>query len=412
MLMLASGHPARGVGAAGTLWGTGGAAGNPATGEVPGGGPFAALLHRGEALAARGRHAAALEAFQAARRAAPTTDDQGRAWFRIANEHARVGAFEAALDAYARQLALPGQPDPVVLGNSAELSMALGRLDDAIRLYHEALEIEERARDRRAHLTTLALGYLGLATALDRSDRVEASAEAVNRALSLDPGLGVLRLAQQGGGDVYVLPSEDVWVYLALARVAQGRADDAADAFRAYLDAVARTRGANAVTARYAARAREHLAALSADRTEVMPRPVAEARGMRVVREVTLSAEGPLPAPLIDAAWRLQPRLLDACLADVPLVEVAVPPRRPAESARAPFPRAPVEARLRLDVTFDGTGRVQAATVDTAVRLPAEAVPCITAALRERLRPPRPARQKPTRAHIEVVLAPVEPSGL
>jgi hypothetical protein len=111
---------------------------------------------------------------------------------------------------------------------------------------------------------------------------------------------------------------------------------------------------------------------------------------------------------LIDAAWRLEPRLLDACLAEVPL------PVAPAAGDGGPSasPRRGGELRLRLDVVFDGTGRVRSATVEPAAVVPAGVASCIETALTTRLRPPPPARKKVTRARIELVLAPAESSGV
>jgi tetratricopeptide (TPR) repeat protein len=356
---------------------------------------FVRMRQHAEALSAGGRPAEALLVFQAARRVAPTSDDEARLWFRIGVEYARLGKLALALDAYSRYLA-SAEADTTALGNSAELLMALGRLDEAIALYREALAIEERAVDRRAHLVGLASGYLGLGVALDRSGRDAASREAIGRALALDPGLGVLRLAEQGSGEQFLVPPEDASYYLALARVAQGRTADALTAFQSYLEATAKRRAGDSVPLQYLERARGHVAAL----TKRAAPPLADAapvtRGWRLVREATLSTDGPLVAPLIDAAWRLAPRLIDDCLSELPPT---------VESSAG-------ELRLRLEVMFDGTGRVQSATVAAAVALPATFTSCIQTALVARLRPPRPAHKKVTRARIELVLAPAEPSGV
>lgn len=352
---------------------------------------YEALRQQAESVSGRGQHAEAVRAFQRARRAAVTPEDEARAWFRIAGEHARRGALAAALDAYARQQAL-APVDPVALGNAAELLMALGQLDESVRAYREALAIEERASDRRRHVSGLALGYLGLGAALDRSDRAEAAREAIARGLSLDPGLGVLRLVEQGTGDLSVLPVEDVSYYLALARETQGRRSDAATAFRTYVDAASPRATKDAVAARYVERARAHLAALEDPPAPARPVLPSDSRGLRVVRTATVEAKGPVVAPLVDAAWRLDPRLLDACFADVPSAAVSNP--------------------LRLDVVLDANGRVKSTIVEGGATLPDGVVPCIATALENRLRVPRPTRKKPTQVRIEVVLAPAEPSGV
>src|SRR6185503_16987144 len=104
----------------------------------------------------------------------------------------------------------------------------------------------------------------------------------------------------------------------------EGRRSDAAAAFRAYLSGASRRGKGDAVVVRYVERALAHVAALEAPQaaTSLAASPTADARGLRVVRTATVEARGPLVAPLIDAAWRLQPGLLDACLADVPLVRL------------------------------------------------------------------------------------------
>ncbi len=350
---------------------------------------FEARRQLAELLSATGRHRDAARAFDEARRVAPTPVDESRIWFRLANERSRVGAYAEALDAYSRQLAI-GDADPAALGNCAELLMALGRLPEAIERYREALAIEEREHDRRGHLQSVALGYFGLAVALDRHGREAAAREAMGRALVLDAGLGVLRLAQQDDGDLFLLPAGDVFYYLGLAREAQGRTGDATAAFADYLRVPA---------ARYANRAREHMARLGQSRAS----PVA-ARGtkLRVVHEATLVADGPLVAPLIDAAWRLNRELLDDCLSDVVLLggssDVA-----PARSARA--------FRISLELTFDETGRVGAVKADPPAELGPAVGPCIENAVRTRFQVTRPARRKPTRARMELVLAPAGPSG-
>jgi tetratricopeptide (TPR) repeat protein len=376
---------------------------------------FEAHQQLGEVLAAAGRRAEAVQELLAARRVAPTASDEARIWFRIAGERTRLGAYDLALDAYARQLAL-GDVDPQALTNSAELEMALGRLEDAIVRYREAVAIEERDSDRRSHVQGLALGYFGLAVALDRDNRPAAAREAVGRALALDSGLAVLHLAEERGGDLFFVPPGDVAYYVGVAREAQGRADDAAAAFRDYL---------RVADPRYAGRARDHLARLASGgaggKGSVPPAaapPDAGRLRLRVVHEATVVADGPLVAPLIDAAWRLDPRLLDACLSDV-----AGNPAG-AGTAGAGTPR---EFKLTLDVDIDAGGRVSRASVQPSLDPPAGSAAmeqtstvapsrvalgsCIENAVRERFRVSRPARKRSTRARIELVLAPVASMG-
>lgn len=326
-------------------------------------------------------------------------------WFRLAGERTRVGDYDGALDAYERLLAA-GDAQPVTLVNSAELLMALGRLPEAIDRYREAVEIEGRAPDRREHLQGLALAYFGLSVSLDRAGRAGAARDAMAAAVALDPGLGILSLAAQAGSALSFVPPGDVFYYLGLARETQGRNDDAAAAFRDYLR-LAQGKGQEN-NARFA---RKHLAALNPGGLRAPPPPAVTGAGaatgsrlrLHVIHHATLVADGPLVAPLIDAAWRLDARLLDACLSDVALAEPqsldsAAPARR--------------EFRISLDLHIEDTGRVSAATAKVPAALGAVVASCIEDAVKTRLRVSRPAGRKPTHARMELVLAPAAPGGL
>jgi hypothetical protein len=350
-------------------------------------------------------------------RLAPVGDD---GWLRVARERTRAGAYEVALDAYRRRFAL-GEADPTLICNSAELLMALGRLDEAIEQYRESVTILESARDRdrREDSRAIALGYLGLAVALDRSGDPGAAREAIGRALAIDGATAVLDEAVQPDGDVFFVPPGDVFYYLGLVREAQGRGDEAAAAFRSYVDvSSAKAAGARAAggarAGRYVHAARDHLSRLvvgSGDHRVARAAPFArDAIGgfaLRVVHEATVEADGPLPAPLIDAAWRLNPRLLDRCLFDVDLalLPAAGDGREPGAPRREPL-------RLRLNVVLDADGSVSAVTAEPGVDLPPTFAVCVEDEVRARLHTSHPTRRKPTRARIDVMLAPVEATGL
>lgn len=296
--------------------------------------------------------------------------------------------------------------------------MARGELTAAIDRYREAVAIEERAPNRREHLQGMALGYFGLAVALDRQGAALASREAMGRALALDPGLTVLRVAGQldGGdaadGDVFFVPRGEVFYYLGLARETQGRAADASASFRDYL---------RVATGRYAAQAREHLARLmgqatpdtSQDRSPPdAPRRSAggvhpDGRGRpsgvgRVLHQATLRADGPLVAPLIDAAWRLYPRLLDACL-----LELAAPAASGAEPGSSPR-----QWKVSLEMRIEDSGRVGAVAAKAPPELGEELPRCIETAVLQQFRVSRPARKKPTLVRMELVLAPAPAGGV
>lgn len=394
-------------------------------------GDFQARRALAELLSATNRTREAVRQFEAAVAVAPTAADQARMWFRLGNERTRLGAYAESLDAYERQLAL-GDFEPAALANSAELLMAAGRTAEAINRYREAVAIEEREPNRREHLRGVALGYFGLGVALDRAGSAAASREAITRAVALDPGLAVVRLAGQPDSDVFFVPAGENYYYLALAREAQGRPDDAAVALRDYLRVA---RGP------YVGRAREHLARLMAQppggevngaadggrrggpdgRGGDSFRPGGGARGenpasqppgapWRVLHQATLRADGPLVAPLIDAAWRLHPRLLTACLA---AVEEAPAPSSSEPASAAPASAASSQVKISVELRIDDSGRVTAATARVPPPLAAATLaPCIETALVNEFRVSPPARRKPTLVRMELVLAPARPGGV
>jgi len=402
-------------------------------------GDFETRWRLADLLSATARPADAVRELEAAVRIAPTPLHQGRVWFRIARERTRLGLYDEALDAYERKLAL-GDVDAATLSKSAELLMVLGRLRDSTDRYREAIEVEERrepgdpASNGREGRAEVARAYLGLAVALDRDARPIASREAIGRALALDPGLAALGWADPRAGTSgdFVLPGDASYT-LGLAREGQGRATDAAAAFQDYL---------RVTTGTYARQARDHLARLAAssaapargdhprgapqgDRREPVATAGRDQPGvpstqagrplrLRVVHQATLSADGPLVAPLIDAAWRMEPRLvrlLDECLSSA-----MIPDETQSRSSNAGAAGAPRLARstLSLDLRIEETGRVSAVAV--SVRSPgvlgAGISPCIEAAVRGSLRVTRPALRKPTRARMELVLAPVATDGV
>ena len=373
------------------------------------GAPDDSVLRRAlaELLSVKKRSREAAHEFEMATRVAPTTTDEARAWFRLGNERTRLGAYDEALDAYERELAL-GDGDPAALANSAELLMEKGQTREAIHRYQEAVTIEEREANRREHLRSIALGYFGLAVALDRASLVIASREAIARALALDPGLAMLRSAGQPDSDVFFVPRGEVHYYLALSREAQGRVDDAAVAFRDYL---------RVATGPYLGRAREHLAQLMAEMGRVPPPQAPSPQqgsgntprvsnagdtGWRVLHQATVFTDGPLVAPLIDAAWRLYPRLLEPCLRDIP------PPGSSGSAADAPGR----QVKIVLEMRIEESGRVGAVTAKAPVELGEGTSDCIEAALLKEFRVSRPARRRATLVRTELILAPAPPGGV
>jgi tetratricopeptide (TPR) repeat protein len=131
-------------------------------------------------------------------------------------------------------------------GNSAEIFMAEGRLDEAIARYQLAVAYQD---GRTGTSSRLALPYFGLGVALDRAGQIEKAHRALARALELDP-----HLEQFQDSSVYFVPCGEHWYYEALAYLERGQPEQAAAAFRRFLE--------EQPGSRWGDRAREHLAAL------------------------------------------------------------------------------------------------------------------------------------------------------
>ncbi len=163
--------------------------------------------------------------------------------------YSHLQRFSDAVREYDRALRrLPGEPELVqlsrrhqeamILGNSAEALMAMGRLDEAIARYALAESID---RSDQAPLHAL-----GLAIAYDRDGQGQKSREAVARALAADPGL---RLFQSD--EVFFVPDADRHYYWGLIYEAVDNREDALRSFRKFLDEIP--------ASRYAGRARGHI---------------------------------------------------------------------------------------------------------------------------------------------------------
>lgn len=322
--------------------------------------------------------------------------DARAAWFAVAVARTNEGRYAEAAAAYGAAIAA-GAEAPAVYSNLGEVLMADGRLREAEGAYREAIAVAAtvpgagslRLDDPRARTQDLVLGYLGLAVALDRDGQARAAHETMRRALTLDSTMAVLAVAVLPDADLFFVPRGEVQYYLGLARAIAGRRDEAADAFREFLD--------EAPHSRWAGQARAHLAELEArDVTAPTPGGAAPsagsrpAAGPRVLAAGTVLATGGAAAPLIDSAWRGQAAILDACLDAAPELAAG---------------HAPV--RLAVEMTIDRRGRVTAA----AVKLPAGLVlresaatfvPCVERAVLTHLRFPAAARA--THARTELLL--------
>jgi tetratricopeptide (TPR) repeat protein len=346
---------------------------------------FRALALLAEVSARAGRPAAALAALERACPRAPRGGAAASCWFRLGVERSRQGRLVEALAAYERLIA-GGDADAATHTNAAELLMGAGRLGEAEERYREAIRLETvtpvAGRIETSH--ALMLATYGLAVTLDRAGQPDAGREMMARALALDPRHATLTAAEQPDADVFFVPDGDVYYYLGLAAEVAGDADEGAAAFQEFLRRQPR--------ASSAARARAHLDALSAvARAGASPRPTrAAAPALRVVAAGTVLADGPIPAPLVDAAWRGRADLLDACLAE-------------AVSTGALLPREGL--RLAFDLVIDARGVVTEAVLKSPSTIDAAFARCAEAALRAGLRVARPRRGATTRARLELLVA-------
>lgn len=313
-------------------------------------------------------------------------------WSHLGVVRSRQGHFAAGLAAYER-LIDAGDADATTRTNAAELLMADGRLAAAEERYREAIRLETAVstvgRIETSH--ALVLATYGLAVVLDREGQPEAAREMMARALLLDPRHATLTAAEQPDADVFFVPDGDVYYYLGLAAEVAGDADEGAAAFQEFLRR--RPRAASAP------RARAHLEGLAAlARLGGAAPPGARSAGpaLHVVAAGTVLADGPIPAPLVDAAWRGRPELLDACLA----------------AAVGAGTLAPREGfRLAFELAIDGRGVVTEASVKSPPSLDARFARCAEAALRDGLRVARPRRAAVTRVRLELLVALANPDA-
>jgi tetratricopeptide (TPR) repeat protein len=347
---------------------------------------FRALIALADVEARLARPADMLTALARACPNAPRGQVATSCWFRLGIERSRAARFPEALIAYERIIAL-GDPEASAYTNAAEILMALGRLPEAAARYREAIELDTPVTGRIESPYGLSLSTYGLAVALDREGAPDAAREMMARALALDPRHAKLTAAEQVGGDVFFVPEGDVYYYLGLASEVGGHVDDAEAAFQEFLSRLPRSP--------WAPRARAHIDALLAiERAASRAPPSGQAAAprlptLRVVAVGTVLARGPVPAPLVDAAWRERPHLVDDCLSE-------------AVGAGRLAPRAGF--RFAVELELDAAGAVADATIEAAAPLDAVFSRCVQAAVRVGLRVPRPRRARPTRVRVEILV--------
>jgi len=347
---------------------------------------FSTLFLLFEVQSLRGHPADAVATLERAEPLARLPSQKATCWFRLGLERSHLGRYREALASYDQQIAL-GEAEASAYANAAELLMALGRLREAQDRYREAIRIDERAADRRGHEQGLAFSYYGLGAALDRDRQDVAAREAIGRAVAMDPNGSLLRLAQQPGADFSFLPEGDVFYYIGLASEIGGKTDDAAAAFQEFI--------ARQPKSPWIARARAHLSSLTlAPSSSPSPSP-SPRHHWRLVAIATVSSQGPLAAPVIDAALKQRPPPWDQCFADA-----------------APA-RGHDTLRFVVEAELDARGAVTRATARLPPPLDAGATGrCVEAALRTSLTVTPPAHARPTSVRIEVLLANGDSGGL
>jgi len=346
---------------------------------------FSTLFLLAEVQSLRGHPSDAVATLERAESLARLPGQKTACWFRLGLERSHLGHYREALASYDQQIAL-GEAEAPAYANAAELLMGLGRLREAEDRYREAIRIDERAADRRGHEQGLAFSYYGLGVALDRDRQDVAAREAMGRAIAMDPNGSLLRLAQQPGADFSFLPEGDVFYYIGLASEIGGKTDDAVAAFQEFL--------ARQPKSPWVARARAHLSSLTvAPSSSASPSP--RRHRWRLVAIATVSSQGPLAAPVIDAALKQRPPPWDECF-----------------TGAAPS-RGHDTVRFVVEVELDARGAVTGASSRLPPPFDAGATGrCIEAALRASLTVTPPAHARPTSARIEVLLANGDSGGL
>ena len=342
-----------------------------------------ALVALGEVLVRAGRAVEAVTTLEHACRLARGPAEVFPCSLALAAARAHAGQFSEALREYDRHLEIADPRTlPTVHIKAAELQMTLGRLQDAEARFGKAIGLLDQGQDQPDRDSKRALALYGLAVAYDRAARDLDARQAMAQALAHDPGFALLDAAADPYSGAALVPAAEVHYYRGLALAVSGKGAEAMQAFQRFL--------ALQPDSHWRKQAENHLLALAAADAEEPPHP---RRRAQVVAAATVQSEGPLPAPLIDAAWRSRPRLLQPCLDAVP-------------------DSAPNTLRMSLSLEIDARGVLRQVAVELGRDVGFGVSPawldfaaCVSRRVKSGLRVARPTRQAVTSARLEIVLA-------
>ena len=189
----------------------------------------------------------AIAAFTAMRRLQISSGDELSVCEKLGIAYSKIGRYEESVQEYNRADRLVINDASRVThravwhANAAESLMAMGRLEEAIQRYEEAVGLQP------ANI----LGWWGVAVAADRDGQASKAKEAVQRALALDPNM-----AKPTDDGVFFVPEGDIHYYFALGYEVKNDPTRAKHEWESFLARLGKSP--------WAVRARQHLADLEA----------------------------------------------------------------------------------------------------------------------------------------------------